>query len=52
MQIPFLGFGARLPPFYTISSSCFAVNGDIFNPECYGVQGLLETYAKGIVKLQ
>lgn len=52
MQIPFLGFGAKMPPFYTVASSCFAVNGDIFNPESNGTTGLLETYAKGIVKLQ
>lgn len=52
MMIPFLGFGAKLPPFYSISSSCFAVNGDIFNPESHGTMGLLDTYAKGIMKLQ
>jgi hypothetical protein len=28
-QIPFLGFGAKLPP-YGHASSCFAVNGNIF----------------------
>lgn len=52
MQIPFLGFGAKLPPYYTIASSCFAVNGNIFFPDCEGTQGLLDAYAKGIVKLQ
>jgi len=51
MQIPFLGFGAKLPPFYTVASSCFAVNGNIFNPECNGTQGVLDTYAKKILTL-
>ncbi len=37
MQIPFLGFGAKLPPFFSTASSCFAVNGDIFRPECNGL---------------
>jgi len=48
MHIPFLGFGAKLPPFYSVASSCFAVNGNIFRPECEGVAGLLEAYEKGI----
>ena len=51
MHIPFLGFGAKLPPFYSTSSSCFAVNGNIFRPECEGTQGLLDAYSKGISKL-
>ena len=52
MQIPFIGFGAKLPPFYSTASSCFAVNGDIFKPECNGVQGIMDTYDKGIHKIE
>jgi hypothetical protein len=37
MQIPFIGFGAKLPPFFSTTSSCFAVNGNIFKPECDGL---------------
>jgi Copine len=51
MHIPFLGFGGKLPPFYSTSSSCFAVNGNIFRPECEGTQGLLDAYSKGILKI-
>ena len=51
MHIPFLGFGAKLPPFYSTSSSCFAVNGNIFRPECEGTAGLLDAYEKGIHKV-
>ena len=36
MMIPFLGLGAKLHPFYNVASSCFAVNGNIFMPECHG----------------
>jgi len=51
MQIPFLGFGAKLPPFYNVASSCFAVNGNIFMPEAKGIDGIMETYAKGVRKI-
>lgn len=46
--IPFLGFGAKLPPFYNTASQCFAVNGDIFKPEEYGIAGLMKAYNKCI----
>ena len=50
-QIPFLGFGAKLPPFGTVSSSCFAMNGSIFAPESEGVEGLLNDYVKGMRRI-
>lgn len=52
MQIPFIGFGAKLPPFFSTANSCFAVNGDIFRPKCNGVQGIMDTYDKGIHKIE
>ena len=52
MQIPFLGFGAKLPPYYQVASSCFAVNGNIFKPECQGVKGIMDAYDKGIHKIE
>ena len=40
-----MGFGARLPlGARTFDSHCFALNGNIFNPECDGLDGVLETY--------
>ena len=36
---PVLGFGARLPPDYSVASHEFFVNGDNSNPFCYQVQG-------------
>ena len=50
-EIPFLGFGAKLPPFYSNSSACFAMNGNIFMPEEQGIKGLMETYHLGFPKL-
>jgi len=45
-HIPVLGFGAKLPPFYNVASSCFALNGNIFSPDCYRTKGILEQYNK------
>jgi hypothetical protein len=33
-EIPAYGFGAIIPPINARPSHCFALNGDIFNPEC------------------
>jgi hypothetical protein len=44
--MPFFGYGAKLPPFKTSVSHCFAVNGNIFNPDERGVLSLMEVYAK------
>jgi hypothetical protein len=51
-QIPFLGFGAKVPPFFNVASSCFAVNGNIFMPECEGTDGLMECYEKNARNIQ
>lgn len=32
--IPAFGFGAVIPPFETKTDHCFAINGDIFKPDC------------------
>ena len=32
-KIPVYGFGAKLPPYHDIVSQCFALNGNIFDPE-------------------
>ncbi|CDW74967.1 copine viii [Stylonychia lemnae] len=43
-QIPFYGFGGSIPPYKDRASHCFAVNGDIFNPEVDGIEGVIEAY--------
>ena len=50
-HIPFLGFGAKLPPSYSNSSACFAMNGNIFMPEEKGITSLMEAYMDGFPKL-
>lgn len=50
-KYPVYGFGGVLkekelqkPP----TSHCFALNGDIFNPEVVGVEGILQAYRHSI----
>ena len=49
-NFPLLGFGAQLNTGMEASkgedaaSHCFALNGNIFDPECNGIDGVLETY--------
>lgn len=50
--IPCLGFGAKLPPFYQTVSHCFAVNGNIFDPECHHVDGVLKAYRDNVLKFK
>lgn len=50
-QFPLFGFGARLPTNQRGSagaSHCFALNGNIFDPECEGIDGVLETYKNAL----
>ena len=49
-KIPVYGFGAKLKP-YDITSHCFALNGNIFDPENNGIKGVLETYQKSLKTL-
>jgi hypothetical protein len=42
-QIPAFGFGAFIPGMTKVSH-CFALNGDIFKPECNGIQGVEQAY--------
>ena len=45
------GFGGRVPDSEN-PSHCFALNGDIYNPECNGVEGVLKAYANSINKVR
>lgn len=51
-MIPALGFGGNLTHLYGKTSHCFALNGNIFNPELFGVQGVLEAYKSSITKVK
>jgi len=45
---PVYGFGARID---NTVSHCFAVNGNIFSPECNGVDGVLQAYCNSLKKV-
>lgn len=47
-RIGVYGFGARLPPAYSHTSHCFACNGDFFNPEVVGVDGIIKAYRNAL----
>ncbi len=54
-QFPTFGFGAKLNlgvDYREGSSQCFALNGNIFDPECDGLDGVLEAYKNAIKNLQ
>lgn len=50
-KIPFFGFGAKIPPVEHRASHCFAVNGDIFDPECDGLDGVIDAYKHALQKV-
>nr|XP_057908987.1 copine-4 isoform X2 [Doryrhamphus excisus] len=50
-MFPAFGFGARIPPDYQVSHD-FAVNFNEDNPECAGIQGVVEAYQACLPKLQ
>ena len=50
-QFPLFGFGAKIPTNsrgQAGASHCFALNGNIFDPECDGIDGVLETYKQAL----
>ncbi|KAK5861631.1 hypothetical protein PBY51_017090 [Eleginops maclovinus] len=50
-MFPAFGFGAQIPPDYKVSHD-FAVNFNEGNPECAGIQGVVEAYQACLPKLQ
>jgi hypothetical protein len=47
-EIPLYGFGASINPVANRASHCFALNGNIFEPECNGLEGVLDSYKNAI----
>lgn len=47
-HFPAYGFGAKIPPSKTVCSDCFALNGDFFDPEVKGVEGILKAYKQAL----
>ena len=50
-QIPVLGFGAAIPPYSQQANHCFALNGNIYDPEVDGLDGVIEVYKNAINKV-
>ncbi|XP_041759482.1 copine-4 isoform X2 [Coregonus clupeaformis] len=50
-MFPVFGFGAQIPPDFKVSHD-FAVNFDEDNPECSGIQGVVEAYQGCLPKIQ
>jgi Copine len=50
--IPVFGFGAKIPPDLHKTSFCFALNGDIFSPECDGIEGVKAAYKRALQYVQ
>jgi hypothetical protein len=48
-QFPAYGFGGKLPG-SNEPSHCFALNGDIFDPEVHGIDGVLDVYKNFLKK--
>ncbi|KAM8975399.1 copine-5 isoform 1-T1 [Pelodytes ibericus] len=50
-RFPALGFGAKLPPDGRVSHE-FPLNGSVENPQCNGIEGILEAYHKSLKSVQ
>uniref|UniRef100_A0A667WU59 Copine Vb n=1 Tax=Myripristis murdjan TaxID=586833 RepID=A0A667WU59_9TELE len=50
-MFPALGFGAKLPPDGRVSHE-FPLNGNMENPYCNGIQGILEAYHQSLKTVQ
>ena len=46
-----LGFGAAIAPYSNKANHCFALNGNIFDPEVDGIDGVVEVYKNVINKV-
>lgn len=51
-KIPVYGFGAKLPPSFSIVSHCFAINQNIFDPELKGIEEVITSYEEILEKIQ
>lgn len=45
-MFPVIGFGGRIPMLLDKTSHCFALNGNIFNPEVPGIDGVINSKHK------
>ena len=45
------GFGAKVPPINDRAQHCFSLNGDIFDPELDGLEGVIAAYKHALNKI-
>jgi hypothetical protein len=50
-MFPIFGFGGKVPMVLDKTSHCFALNGNIFNPEVPGIEGVIECKSSLIFRL-
>lgn len=49
---PVYGFGGKVPEHpENQPSHCFALNGDIYNPEVFGIPGIMQAYFHSLKKV-
>lgn len=51
-MFPVYGFGGKVPGGRDQVSHCFALNGNIFQPECSRTEGVLTAYYKAVEKVE
>lgn len=49
-KFPLYGFGGRQKGAGKKASHCFALNGNIFDPEVAGIEACVQTYGKSLFK--
>ena len=50
-KIPVFGFGAKVPPVDDRAQHCFSLNGNIFDPELNGLDGVIDAYKQALNKI-
>jgi len=51
-MITVLGFGAKIPPLKDKASHCFSLTGNIYQPEVFGIEGILQAYKKTLAEIE
>lgn len=51
-MITVLGFGAKVPPLKTKACHCFSLTGNIYRPEVFGIEGILQAYRKTLAQVE